>query len=338
MPTSGHSGFTQHFNPMASEPPAAPLRPDPQGVRSLEFRALGTNCSIKFRLEDEPAALIFAAAALNWMEHFEAKFSRYRPTSLVSRINDSAGGDWTPVDPEMEQMLALADSLHQRTNGILDPTLLPLLRVWDWKTVHLKLPAKSEVKAALALTGWEKVQRRPGSVRLPERGMGLDFGGFGKEYAVDHLARIAHSHGITDALIDLGRDIFAMGGNGRHPFWHVGIEDGCHPGQCWGGLAISGRAVSSSGDYARHFTHDGIRYGHILDPRTGWPVANGMRAVTVVGPTCLEAGIFSTAVFVLGVRDGLHLASLARGVEVCAQTQTGIEGTRSFGSYLVKAA
>lgn len=323
---------------MISELPAPLLQPDPQGVRRLDFRALGTNCSIKFRLEDGRAALDFAAQALAWLGDFEAKFSRFRPSSLVSRINDAAGGEWVAVDAEMEQLLTLADDLHRRTDGILDPTLLPLLRVWDWKTVHLKLPTKSEVKAALALTGWHKIQRRPGAVRLPERGMGLDFGGFGKEYAVDRLARMAREHGIADALIDLGRDIFALGGNGRHPFWHVGIEDGCHPGQCWGGLAISGQAVSASGDYARHFTHEGVRYGHILDPRTGWPVVNGMRAVTVVAPTCLEAGIHSTTVFVLGIRDGLHFASLARGVEVCAQTETGIEGTRAFGSYLVKAA
>ena len=323
---------------MIATTPAPPLQADAHGIRHLEFKALGTNCSIKFRLTDDRAALVFAAEALGWIGKFETKFSRFQPTSLVSRINAAAGGDWVAVDDEMEHLLKLADDLHSRTHGILDPTLLPLLRVWDWKQVHLKLPQASEVQAALALTGWQKVQRRPGAVRLPEAGMGLDFGGFGKEYAVDYLAKIARQHGITDALIDLGRDLFAMGGNGRHPFWHVGIEDGCKPGECWGGLAVSDRAVSASGDYARHFTHDGIRYGHILDPRTGWPVRNGMRAVTVIAPCCLEAGIYSTAVFVLGPRDGLHLASLARGVEVCAQSESGIEGSRDFGKWLVKAA
>ena len=173
---------------------------------------------------------------------------------------------------------------------------------------------------------------------LPEAGMGLDFGGFGKEFAVDALVKIARLSGIKDALVDLGRDIFAMGGNGAHPFWHVGIEDGNQPGSCWGGLAVSDLAVSASGDYARHFIHDGVRYGHILDPRTGWPVANGMRAVTVVANSCLEAGIYSTAVFVLGTREGLHLASLARGVEVCAQSEQGIDGSRDFGKWLVRPA
>ncbi len=314
------------------------LPPDPWGVRSVEFRALGTNCSLKFRHEDERTSLEFAARALGWLQDFEAKFSRYRPDSMISRINRGAGLDWVATDPELEHLLDLAEDIWRRSDGILDPTLLPLQRIWDWKTVHLRLPETADVKRALALTGWRKVERRPGAVRLPEAGMGLDFGGFGKEHAVDQLARLARDHGIRDALVDLGRDLFALGGNGRHPFWHVGIEDGCHPGTCWGGLAVSGQGVSSSGDYARHFTHGGIRYGHILDPRTGWPVANGMRAVTVVAPTCLEAGIHSTTVFVLGVREGLHLASLARGVEVCAQTESGIEGSRAFGQYLVKAA
>lgn len=314
------------------------LQPDAQGVRRLEFNALGTKCLIKFRLDDERSALEFAASALDWIGRFEAKFSRFRPDSMVSRINDAAGREWVKTDPEMEQLLDIAQEIHACTDGIIDPTMLPLLKVWNWKIAHINLPARDEVKAALALTGWRKVQRRPGAVFLPEAGMGLDFGGFGKEFAVDRLAALARQAGITDAIVDLGRDIYSMGSNGAHPFWHIGIEDGNKPGTCWGGLGVSGKAVSASGDYARHFSHDGVRYGHILDPRTGWPVANGMRAVTVVANTCLQAGIYSTAVFILGARDGLYLASLARDVEVCAQSEHGIEGSRGFGKWLVQAA
>jgi FAD:protein FMN transferase len=308
------------------------------GIRDLRFKALGTDCSIKFRLPDDQAALVFAAEALSWLTEFEARFSRFRPDSLISRINAAAGIDWVEVDAAMDFLLDLADTIHRRTDGILDCTTLPLLRVWDWKTIRNQLPTADEVKAALDLTGWKKVLRRPGAVFLPEVGMGLDFGGFGKEYAVDHLIAIARRHHITDSLVDLGRDIYALGGNGTHPFWHVGIEDGCHPGRCWGGMAVCDRAVSASGDYARYFVHDGVRYGHILDPRTGWPVRNDLRAVTVVAPGCLEAGIYSTAVFILGESDGLHLASLARGVEVCTQSLHGIGGSRGFGRWLVKAA
>lgn len=316
----------------------SPIPADTRGNRHLEFKALGTHCKIQFRQPDERKALAFAADALVWLGEFEAKFSRFRPDSLVSKINQAAGGGWVAIDHEMEQMLSLADRIFKQTNGILDSTMLPLLRVWDWKVVRQNLPNDFDVKSALDLTGWQKVERRPGAVRLPLAGMGLDFGGFGKEYAVDMIAKLARQSGIKDALIDLGRDVFALGGNGAHPFWHVGIEDGCNAGACWGGLAITDEAVSASGDYTRHFDHEGVRYGHILDPRTGWPVANGMRAVTVIAPSCLEAGIYSTAVFVLGAREGLHLASLARGVEVCAQSQSGIEGSRGFGRWLVEAA
>lgn len=314
------------------------LAPDAQGVRRLEFNALGTKCLIKFRLDDERSALEFAAAALDWIGRFEAKFSRFRPDSMVSRINAAAGREWVKTDSEMETLLDIAAEIHACTDGIIDPTMLPLLKVWNWKVAHVQLPAPDDVKAALALTGWRKVQRRTGAVFLPETGMGLDFGGFGKEFAVDRLAALARQAGITDAIVDLGRDIYAMGGNGAHPFWHIGIEDGNQPGTCWGGLGVNGKAVSASGDYARYFYHDGVRYGHILDPRTGWPVSNGMRAVTVVANTCLQAGIYSTAVFILGARDGLYLASLARDVEVCAQSEHGIEGSRGFGKWLVQAA
>lgn len=314
------------------------LKPDAQGVRSLEFKAMGTNCLVKFRLDDDRASLEFASDALAWIGRFENKFSRFHPDSVVTRINRSAGGPWVEIDEETDRLLDLAADVHRQTEGVVDATVLPLLRVWNWKEVHAKLPDRSVVASALDLTGWHKVERRDGAVRLPLAGMGLDFGGFGKEYAVDQVAKLAKARGITDALIDFGRDIFAMGGNGNHPFWHVGIEDGNRPGSCWGGLAVSGQAVCSSGDYHRFFSHDGKRYGHILDPRNGWPVSNGMRAVTVVAPSCLQAGIYSTSVFVLGAREGLHLASLARGVEVCAQSESGIEGTRGFGRFLVKAA
>jgi FAD:protein FMN transferase len=315
-----------------------PLPTNEYGVRRLEFRALGTQCLVLFRQQDERAALTFAAEALDWIGKFEAKFSRYREDSLISKINQAAGKEWVAIDTETEQILDLADQLFHVTSGVLDPTMLPLLRVWDWKTVHLQLPSGEEIKTALSLTGWQKVQRKKGFIHLPKPGMGLDLGGFGKEFAVDRLVHIARAHGLKDFLIDLGRDVFASGGNGQHPFWHVGLESGKQPGNCWGGLAVDGFAVCTSGDYARHFVHDGMRYGHILDPRTGWPVANGVHAVTAIAPHCLQAGIYSTAVCILGPIDGLALTQRARGVEICVQSDHGYQATPGFTKKQVQAA
>ena len=316
----------------------SPIEPDARGIRRVDFRALGTACTIQYRHPDTRTSLQFLADALGWLERFEAKFSRFQPASMISQVNAAAGREWVRVDAEMEQLLDLAADLFNLSDGIVDATVLPLLKVWDWKTVHSKLPDPATVKAALALTGFTKLQRKPGQVFLPQPGMGLDFGGFGKEFAVDHLVHLARQHGIQDALIDLGRDIFGMGGNGLHPFWHVGLEDGRHPGTCWGGLAVSNFAVAASGDSARRFEHNGLRYGHILDPRSGWPVANGMRAVTVLAPTCLQAGIYSTALFVLGPKDGLRFATCARDLDACLQTDHGMETTRGFIRRQVQAA
>ena len=320
-------------------PTALPaIHPDARGVRRVEFRALGTACAFQFRHPDEKTALQFVVEALGWLEHFETKFSRFRPASMVSKINAAAGREWVRVDAEMDNLLDLAADLHRLTDGILDPTLLPLLQIWNWKSLHTRLPDPGAIQAALALTGFAKVERKPGKVFLPLSGMGLDFGGFGKEFAVDQLVHIARQHGIQDALIDLGRDLYAIGGNGQHPFWHVGLEDARHPGTCWGGLAVCDFGVAASGDGLRRFEFNGVRYGHILDPRTGWPVANGMRGVSVLAPTCLQAGIYSTAIFVLGPKHGLRFAACARDVEACIQTDRGTEATPGFIRRQVQAA
>lgn len=315
-----------------------PLQPDGRGVRSVNFKALGTACAIQFRCKAQRTALQFVADSLGWLQHFESKFSRFRPDSLLSQINQAAGETWVKIDREMEQMLDMGDSMYRLTQGIMDPAMLPLIRVWDWKKVHERLPSDEEVKQALSLSKWEDVQRQSGRIFLPRKGMGLDFGGFGKEYAVDQIAAIAGRYEIEDLLVDLGRDIYATGGNGIHPFWHVGIQDGVQTERCIGGLAVSGYAVCASGDYARRFEHNGIRYGHILDRRTGWPVSHGLRAVTVLGPNCLVAGIYSTCAFILGWREGLQFVENAPGVEACLQNEQGVVVSRHFIKHQVKEA
>ena len=316
----------------------SPISPDAQGVRRVEFKALGTNCVILFRVEEEKTGLHFVAEALGWIQQFENRYSRFKPESLVSRVNAAAGRAWVETDAEFDQLLNLGDAMHRLTQGLLHPAMLPLLRVWDWKKARQCLPEAGEVKKAKALSQWEMVKRKPGSIFLPCEGMGLDFGGFGKEYAVDQVIAIARRHGISDVLVDLGRDICALGGNGQHPFWHIGMQDGVLPERCIGGLAVSGFAVCASGDYERRFEHQGKRYGHILDPRTGWPVLHGLRAVTVLASSSVVAGIYSTCLFILGWQEGLSFAESAPGVEACLQNDHGQITTRNFIRHQVRPA
>src|SRR6266542_2463684 len=182
-----------------------------EGLRRLTFPALGTTCEVQYACERDVTADTFERAVVQWVEVLEAKYSRFRRDSLISRINAAAGREWVAIDPEMEQMLKLCDTLHFLTQGILDPTLLPLMRLWDYKAEHSSIPNDDQVSATLRLIGWPKVHRQPGRIFLPEAGMALDFGGFGKEYAVDVVAQIAVDHGINDVLVDFGHDLRALG-------------------------------------------------------------------------------------------------------------------------------
>ena len=305
-------------------------------LRRLRVRAMATPCEVQYTAPGGDAqASKFEAAAEGWVRAFEAKYSRFQPTSLVSRINDAAGREWVAVDPEMESLLAMCDTLHFMTRGILDPSALPLIRIWNWKATPPAIPSREAIAAALRLVGWTKVRREPGRVFLPERGMAIDFGGFGKEYAVDIVSLIAKDHGILDSLVDFGHDLRASGAPPGRPAWHIGLEDPANPGKTLGSVALTGKSIASSGDYIRSFTLEGKRYGHIIDPRTGWPVSNGCTQATVIADTCLQAGMLSTAAFIAGVEKGLELIRSCPGSEGVLLTGTERAQTRGFFNYVV---
>jgi thiamine biosynthesis lipoprotein len=164
--------------------------------------------------------------------------------------------------------------------------------------------------------------------------MALDFGGFGKEYAVDIVSLIARDHGIVDSLVDFGHDLRAAGAPPGRPMWHIGLEDPKNPGKTWASIGLTGRSIASSGDYIRAFTVGGRRYGHIIDPRTGWPVANGCTQATVIAPTCLQAGMLSTSAFVAGVEAGLEMIRSVPGAEGILLTGKEKAQTRGFQAYV----
>jgi thiamine biosynthesis lipoprotein len=316
-------------------PPPAPTLPADFPLRKLSFPALGTVCEVQYAAPaGDGQATAFECSAVAWVNTFEAKYSRFRPDSLISRINAAAGRESVAIDEEMEGLLKLCDMVHFMTQGVLDPTALPLIQLWNYKAEKPRIPTNDEIARARALVGWKKVQRSPGKIFLPEKGMALDFGGFGKEYAVDMVAQLAIDHGIPSALVDFGHDLRAVGTPPGRSAWHVGLEDPQKPGVAAGSIGVAGKGIASSGDYLRSFTVDGKRYGHIVDPRTGWPVANGCVQATVVANTCLQAGIFSTTAFVLGVPKGVEFVQASPGAEALLLTDRARAQTRGFFNYV----
>ncbi len=304
-------------------------------LERVTFKALGTECEIQYVPPSAAAGRSFADEAIAWVNAFEQKYSRFRPDSLISRINDAAGREWVAIDADAEQMFALADQVFTLTQGTLDPTMLPLLRVWNWKAKPPRIPSPDEVAAALRLVGWRRVQREPGRIRLPDAGMGFDLGGFGKEYAVDCVATLARVRGVANVLVDFGHDVSAAGGPPDAPCWLVGVENPLKLGSSLMALAINERGVASSGNGIRCFTVDGRHYGHIIDPRTGIPVWNGVQQVTVVASSCLEAGLLATTAVVLGAEEGLRLVEEFFGAEALILADGRECQTRGFCQYVV---
>ena len=295
-------------------------------------RAMSTPVNVAFVTPSLAVARDVAWAAVEWLGRFEARYSRFLPESVVGQINARAG-EWCQIDEEADRLLALCSEMHCLTGGVFDPAALPLLRVWDWKADPPRVPKDVEIRAALELCGWEKVQRQPGGIRLPRAGMGIDLGGIGKEFAVDELLAMARGMGISDVMVDIGQDIRVAGRSPGKDGWYVGLEEPDRPGECWTAVRLTDRAVATSGDYFRSFTVGGRRYGHILDPRTGWPVENGCRSVSVIAQSCVLAGILSTAAFILGAEEGLELIR-GQGAEGCVTTEKARHQTRRFAAYV----
>lgn len=302
-------------------------------LHKLTFQAMSTVCRVHFRTPNAALARDFQAEVLRWVAWFEAHYSRFIADSLISRINAAAGQDWVEVDAETDALFNLCQEMIFFTRGAFDPTSLPLIRLWNWKANPPVVPDAAQIEAAQKLVGWRKLKRRPGAIYLPQAGMCLDLGGIGKEYAVDRVLMLALQRGIENVLVDFGSDVRVHGQPPEKGAWHVGLEDPRRPGQCWTGVAVTNHAVATSGDYARHFVHGGRRYGHIIDPRTGYPVNNGTLAVSVVAPHCTLAGILTTTACILPPQEGVNLIGLCPGAEGCITTESAQHQTLRFHAY-----
>ena len=303
-------------------------------LHRLEFRAMSTQCQVNCHGASAEIIRTFQRDVIAWVAEFEARYSRFIPDSLIGRINAAAGDKWVETDPDTDRLFQLCHELFFFTRGSFDPTALPLIKLWNWKASPPVLPDENAIRAALEVVGWKKVQRKPGGIFLPLRGMALDLGGIGKEYAVDCVMNMAIQRGIPNVLVDFGQDVRVRGFSPGKKFWWIGLDDAASPGKCWAGVAVNDHAVATSGDYLRHFSVNGRRYGHILDPRTGYPAFNDCRAVSVIAPSCTIAGLLSTSVCILGAKEGLQLIELHPGAAGAVTTDSGKLYSRKFHEYL----
>ena len=265
-------------------------------VFGVGFGAMASRCEIRLAATDETEARRLAAFAIDEVKRIEAKYSRYRPDTVVSRINAAAGRDWIECDDETLDLFAYADALFAASGGRFDITSGVLRRAWNFS--QPRVPDAAQLAPLLALIGWGEVEREGQAIRLPRAGMEIDFGGFGKEYAADRAGTVLAGLGVTHAYVELGGDIRVLGPQPDGTPWSIGIQ---HPRASEGTIAaieVASGALTTSGDYERYFDAGGRRYCHILDPRSGNSV-DCWQSVSVLAPVATAAGSYATIAMLL---------------------------------------
>jgi thiamine biosynthesis lipoprotein len=266
------------------------------------FRAMGSPCELRVYGETRVRCDELAQLGIDEVRRLEQKYSRYRDDSVTSAINRSAGdATGLELDAETARLLDYAETAWRESGGLFDATSGVLRRVWDFKSG--RVPEQAEIDAVLARVGWSKLEWRRPRLVLPLAGMELDFGGFVKEYAADRVAELCRAAGARHGLVDLGGDLAVIGPHPDGSPWYVGIRDPRAPAQPMATVQLLGGGIATSGDYERCMIVEGVRYTHVLDPRSGWPV-RGLCSVSVAAPQCLIAGTATTIAMLKGALDG----------------------------------
>lgn len=253
---------------------------------------------------------------------YEALLSKTVEGSDVWRINH-AKGEAVAVSADTLAILALSIEVSTQSGGAFDVTIAPASALWDFQAAEPTLPDKEALAQAASLVDYTQLSIEGNKVRLPA-GRGIDLGGVAKGYIADALAKYLADRGVKSALINLGGNVKVLGEKPGEGPWRIGVQDpGGRTGAYLGALEIPpGWSLVTSGTYERGFTLEGVRYHHLLDPRTGWPMQNGIAGMTILAESSALADALSTACFVLGPEMGLKLAQ-AYGAEALYITEDG---------------
>ncbi len=276
---------------------------------------MGTYVTIHARGGESPAGAI--ELALDRMAEIDEKFNVTNPGSPLYAFNHEG----VPVtDEEILDVVRAGMEITEATDGAFDATILPLVELWGFDGDAPSLPAAEQIEDCMASVGHQFVSIENGALRKSKEGVRIDLGGIAKGYAVAEGVAILREQGVTEALVDAGGDIFALGRRGGGP-WKVGIRDPRGDGVI-GYLEVDDMAVMGSGDYERFFIHEGKRYHHIFDPKTGYPTEE-LTGITVISPDPTLADAWATALLVMGPESGLRLAEELPGLEAILVTTSG---------------
>jgi thiamine biosynthesis lipoprotein len=269
-----------------------------ENLLAVRFTAMASPCEVLLPSMSSQAALAIGRVAAQEAWRVERKYSRYRNDSVTAWIHGNRGAV-LELDEETASLLDFARQCFELSEGLFDITSGALRRAWTFDGSD-RIPDPASIERLLPSVGFEKLRWDPPRLILPA-GMELDFGGIGKEYAVDRAFDLLAARDWTPFLVNFGGDLRANRPPAHGP-WQVGIERPDAERDAIMLLDLEHGALATSGDSRRFLTREGVRYGHILNPRTGWPAAHSPRSVTVAASSCTEAGLLATMAMLQGDR------------------------------------
>jgi thiamine biosynthesis lipoprotein len=293
----------------------------PRTEQRLEGRTMGTTYHVTLvGVTPERAAPLHRRIDAR-LEQVNDSMSTYRPESELCRFNrlDRAGEPFA-VSADMLAVMRTALRVFDLSAGAWDGTVMPLVNLWGFGPAgpRSEPPADEEIEALRAHVGFAAIEVRPGALVKRDPAVTLDLGSIAKGYGVDVVAALLRSEGLRDFIVEVGGEVYAAGARRDGRPWRVGINRPraeAAPDDLIGVASLREQAFATSGDYRNYFTSDGARYSHILDPRTGRPVANGVVSVSVQAPDCTLADGLATAVTVMGADAGVALLERLDAVE-----------------------
>jgi thiamine biosynthesis lipoprotein len=282
---------------------------------------MGTRCAVELWSEDLPKAEAAIASVFDDMRRIDALMSTWKPDTQLSLVNRDAGRRPVVVDQELFDLVRVALDYSKETGGAFDITYASVGYLYDFKKgVH---PGRSAIAAALPGVNYThvKLDAKRRTIRFLRPGMRIDLGGIAKGYAVDRGIDILRKAGFERAMVNSGGDTRIIGDRFGKP-WIVGLRNPDDDSKSYLRIPLTDAAISTSGDYERYFDEGGVRYHHIIDPKTG-DSARLLRSATIIGPTALRTDGLSTSVFVLGPQGGIDLINRLEGVDAVVVTPAG---------------
>ncbi len=274
---------------------------------------------INLKIYEDDASAMHLKKIEQMLDDIDEQINMSNKNSEIYAINQAAGKKAIKVSKGTFDLVKVSIDYAKDTQGAFDPSIGPLVSLWKIGNGGEHVPDANLINQAKSLVNYKDIMMDEAklTIKLAKEGMSLDLGGIGKGYAADLVADYLHQEGIESAIIDLGgSSIIAIGKKPSGEQWRIGLQDPDRErGEQLALIQLDNETIDSSGVYERFFMENGVRYHHILDPKTGFPTQNGLKSVTIIGGTATDADVLSTAVVVMDLEEGMAYINRKQNVE-----------------------